>query len=702
MEYSFPTADGITSSIAKPNVEANKFEIKPSIIKIIWSSVQFFGLPDEDPNKHLINFLEICDTFKFNGVSNDAVRLRIFPFSLFDNAKDWLQSLLAAAGVTIMKKLPSEAFNIIDEITTNFYSYGQERTDKRTTGVHSVDAILILFAQVVVLTHTVNNSLQMGATIWNGAPIGPCGMPSYAKFLKEVLSNKKEWDGGDTVKLNEECLAILQNKLPPKLKNPVSFAIPCIVGNNDFDKALCNLEDVLVKVSKFIIHVDLIVLDMEEDKNMLLILGRPFVATSRALIDVQKRSLMDTLGSSHSTPPLSIAHKSGAPTSVGTSTFALTVIKYSWKRVFHLMVTDQLDNDPNIYEEPMSDINLGKWLKTMRFEMDCMSSNKNFDPCIYKKVSESLVVVLVLYVGNILLIGNDTKMLGNTKAWLSTQFSMKNLGDASYILGIKIYRDRSRMILGMTQASYIEKFLKRLNENSKRGFLPMRHGVKLSKTQSPKTDEKNRKICDILYASTACAGEAHWTVVKTILKYLRRTQEMFLVYDGKQLVLEGYSDASFQSDVEDAMSQSGFIFKLNGGVVAWKSSKQDTTTYSTTEAEYIEASEATKEAVWMKNYIQDLGIVPSIVQPIVIFCDNNGATAQAKESRSYHKSKHILRHNHLLREMVGRGNVRVDRVTSTENTTNPLTKPVSQIAHTQHLDRMGLKQMGDISPNYHT
>ncbi|KAL0433662.1 UNVERIFIED_CONTAM: hypothetical protein Slati_2700500 [Sesamum latifolium] len=80
--------------------------------------------------------------------------------------------------------------------------------------------------------------------------------------------------------------------------------------------------------------------------------------------------------------------------------------------------------------------------------------------------------------------------------------------------------------------------------------------------------------------------------------------------------------------------KSDFVFKLNGGVVAWKSSKQDTTADSTTKAEYIAASEAAKEAVWMKNYIQELGVVPTIVEPIVIFCDNNGDVAQAKKSIS--------------------------------------------------------------------
>ncbi|KAL0446215.1 UNVERIFIED_CONTAM: hypothetical protein Slati_1749400 [Sesamum latifolium] len=145
---------------------------------------EFYDLPDEDPNKHLMNFFEICDTFKFNGVSNDAVRLRIFPFSLCDTAKDWLQSLPAAnratidaaAGGTIMKKLSSEAFNIIDEIATNLYSYGQERAENRTVGIHSIDAVSALSAQMnarmTALTHKMNN---LGAAIWNDAPMGPCG-----------------------------------------------------------------------------------------------------------------------------------------------------------------------------------------------------------------------------------------------------------------------------------------------------------------------------------------------------------------------------------------------------------------------------------------------------------------------------------------------------------------------------------------------
>ncbi|KAK4384433.1 Retrovirus-related Pol polyprotein from transposon TNT 1-94 [Sesamum angolense] len=80
-----------------------------------------------------------------------------------------------------------------------------------------------------------------------------------------------------------------------------------------------------------------------------------------------------------------------------------------------------------------------------------------YDPCVYKRISGSTVVYLVLYVYDILVIGNDVKMLGNIKAWLPTQFSMKDMGEASYILDIKIYRDRSRRTLELTESSYTEK-----------------------------------------------------------------------------------------------------------------------------------------------------------------------------------------------------------------------------------------------------
>ena len=152
-------------------------------------------------------------------------------------------------------------------------------------------------------------------------------IPGYVKFMKDILAKKRKLGDYETVALSEECSAILQKKLPPKLKDPTNFTIPCAIGDVVIEKALCNLganinfmplsifkklnlgeacptpvtlqlvdmslthlrgiiEDVLAKVDKFILSIDFIIIDMEEDKEVPIILGRPFLATGRALIDV--------------------------------------------------------------------------------------------------------------------------------------------------------------------------------------------------------------------------------------------------------------------------------------------------------------------------------------------------------------------------------------------------------------------------------
>ena len=111
------------------------------------------------------------------------------------------------------------------------------------------------------------------------------------------------------------------------------------------------------------------------------------------------------------------------------------------------------------------------------------------ESCVYKKFSGSSIAFLLLYVDDILLIGNDKEFLNTIKEQLKGCFSMKDLGEASYILGIRIYRDRSRRLIGLTQDTYLEKVLKRFNmENSKKGSLPMVHGKPLSKMHCPQTD----------------------------------------------------------------------------------------------------------------------------------------------------------------------------------------------------------------------
>jgi hypothetical protein len=139
---------------------------------------------------------------------------------------------------------------------------------------------------------------------------------------------------------------------------------------------------------------------------------------------------------------------------------------------------------------------------------------------------------------------------------------------------------------------------------------------------------------DVSYALSVASGyqadlgESHWTLVKNILKYLRRTKDVFLVYEGEEvLVVNGYTDAIFQTDTDDSQSQSGFVFTINGGAVSWKSSKQETVTDSIEEAEYIVASGAAKEGVWMRRFLIELGVFLDASSPLNLHCDNNGAIA---------------------------------------------------------------------------
>ncbi|KAJ9544569.1 hypothetical protein OSB04_024276 [Centaurea solstitialis] len=334
-------------------------------------------------------------------------------------------------------------------------------------------------------------------------------------------------------------------------------------------------------------------------------------------------------------------------------------------------------------------------------------TKSEFEPCVYTKFSGSIVTFLVLYVDDILLIGNDVPTLQSVKSWLSKCFQMKDLGEAAYILGIKIYRNRSKRLIGLGQSTYIDKILKKFRmDESKKGFIPMQHGIVLSKTQCPVSSQDQDKMKSVPYASAIgsimyamlCTrldvaysvsvtsryqqnpGEPHWVAVKNILKYLRRTKEMFLVFGGTEdeISVTGYSDASFQTDRDDFWSQSGYIFTLNG------------------------ASDAAKEAVWLRNFLSDLRVVASISRPIDIFCDNSGAVAQAKEPREHHKSRHVLRKYHLIREIIGRGDVRICKIPTEDNVADPLTKPLSRVKHEAHANSIGMQYLEATCDSPHT
>nr|GFB38412.1 retrotransposon protein, putative, Ty1-copia subclass [Tanacetum cinerariifolium] len=144
-----------------------------------------------------------------------------------------------------------------------------------------------------------------------------------------------------------------------------------------------------------------------------------------------------------------------------------------------------------------------QWNKRIDDEIKKFGFTQNRDePCVYIKASESNITFLILYVDDILIMGNSIPMLQSVKTYLGKCFAMKDLGEAAYILRIKIYRDRSKRLIGLCQSAYIEKILKRYcMENSKRGSIPMQEKLKLSKSQGASTPAKLKSMQNVPYAS---------------------------------------------------------------------------------------------------------------------------------------------------------------------------------------------------------
>ncbi|GJY59585.1 hypothetical protein Tco_0459477 [Tanacetum coccineum] len=237
-------------------------------------------------------------------------------------------------------------------------------------------------------------------------------------------------------------------------------------------------------------------------------------------------------------------------------------------------------------------------------------------------------------------------------------------------------------------------------ENSKKGNLPLHHGIKISKDLCPKTDEELDRMSRVPYASVVGSIMYAMTCTRSdvsfALSMVSQHQENHVVIG--QLVT-GYCDAIWQTDKDDCHSQSGWVFLLNRGAVTWKSSKQDIVADSTCESEYIAACEASKEAIWMKNFIGDLGVVPTVQDPIEIFCDNKSVVALIKEPKDHGKGDSDIIRLSQRDRVTASSPFRCELLKmSTENGVNPPAPNPSHNSHFSSLSDLGRERL--TGPNY--
>jgi hypothetical protein len=298
------------------------------------------------------------------------------------------------------------------------------------------------------------------------------------------------------------------------------------------------------------------------------------------------------------------------------------------------------------------------WYKKFdSFMVDHGYDRTTSDHCVFvKKFSDGEFIILLLYVDDMLIVGRDTSKIDKLKEELSTSFSMKDLGSAKQILGMKISRDRKNGKLWLSQESYIEKLLDRFNMSKAKPVSSTLAGhLKLSSKQSPTSEKEKEEMKKVPYASAVgslmyamvCTrpdiahavgvvsrflsnpGKEHWAAVKWILRYLRGTSRVCLYFGNGKQVLDGFTDADMAGDIDSRKSTSGYLITYSGGAVSWQSRLQKCVALSTTEAEYIAITEAAKELLWMKKFLQELGLQQ---ERYVLYCDSQSAIHLSKNS----------------------------------------------------------------------
>ena len=338
----------------------------------------------------------------------------------------------------------------------------------------------------------------------------------------------------------------------------------------------------------------------------------------------------------------------------------------------------------------------------------------NADCCIYKQTVRGKTIMVSLYVDDLMIASNCKSLCSNLKTSLNKRFEMKDLGIVQVCLGLEFNWLPNGTCL-LNQKQYIQKVLERFKmENCKPIGCPIEGGAKLSKDMSPKTPEEKNEMRGIPYRSAVGSliylvtgtrpdlavatsnvarycenpGLRHWSAVKRIFRYLKGTLAWGLLFNPTDSTLVGYSDADWAGDLDSRRSTTGYLFTIGGVPVSWKSKKQATVALSTAEAEYMPISAATQEASWLRRFLANFGFDQN--RATVIFEDNQGCIALAKNPVAHERTKHIDIRYHFVREKIEANTIDVRYLSTEQMLADLLTKGLAKDRHVKLCRRIHL------------
>ncbi|GJY00148.1 putative RNA-directed DNA polymerase [Tanacetum coccineum] len=284
---------------------------------------------------------------------------------------------------------------------------------------------------------------------------------------------------------------------------------------------------------------------------------------------------------------------------------------------------------------------------------------------------------------------------------LAKSFAMKRLGQQKN-LGHWIFAIEVPRSLHISQEQYIEKVLRRFNvDKAKVVSFPLTPNFKLTDKDCPSSKKNIEKMDRVPYASAVgslmydmvCTrpdlahavgvvsrflsnpGKKHWEAVKWIFRYLRGTSKLGITFGNGKPMLVGYTDSDLAGNKDNMKSTSGYLMTFAGGAVSWQSRLQKCVALSTTEAEYVAATEACKELLWLKRFLQELGFKQ---QRYAVLCDNQSTIHLAKNSMFHKRTKHIDIRYHWIRDAIEDGMFELNKVHTDDNASDMLTKAVAR------------------------
>lgn len=327
------------------------------------------------------------------------------------------------------------------------------------------------------------------------------------------------------------------------------------------------------------------------------------------------------------------------------------------------------------------------------------------DHCVFYRHDGEDSIILAIYVDDAIIAASSNEKIDHLLQRIQDSFEI-TISPLSYFLGIHIKIEANNNII-LNQTKYINNVLNRFDMKECKGVsTPTDPGLYTNEsTQETQKELPYRELLGSLMYLAICTrpdiafivgylsryldtySEHHWKSALRILRYLRETPQLGLMYssDGNEK-LEGFSDSDFAGDVSTRRSVSGLLFKLNGGPIIWGSQQQKAVALSTTEGEFVAASEAAKSAIWVKHLLQELSceVLPNIC------IDNQGALKLIKNSLFHRRTKHISVRYHFIRELVENGEITISYIPTDQQETDLLTKPLGRVIHQRLLSLIGM------------